>query len=637
MSHSTTEAEMIALELALRQELLPFLDLWEAVLQMYHTGAGEQAVGKPLPASADPLVHVVETPPIEIWNDNEAVLKIIVQRNFRKLRRVHRTHRVNLAWITNMLAQAKPSLHLFHVPSAYQLADIFTKAYDSTVKWKHACALVGLFHEQDPLSNLQRYVYQQKPSARQCVKTDISCSSGAFDAIPSRAVPILATSYSLALEQRTNGDSMEQQNDPTERQQEQTAAPAATGGSEAKAPAPSPPPCAAAAVQAGLPPLPPLMPAPYPALTAQAGGQPLPGAVQKQAVLVPGAALTFEQQVQLQHDLAQERQYPTIAELQARLLDIQRQQQQTREAQQGGAAVGQPPPALLQQAGAAVGRPPPAPPSLPSSSSSGLLRPIPLLSQTPQGQVAGGQPLPQIARAMMSQSAWGLAAGEPLPTVAQVQNMMQVAAVPTNLPPIKIPLMTDMGHNFAVAATLKNVMGEAGWNPGASAPERPLWRWLTAVAEQIAMLDGRPAIVRPEQSPQAALRCVVDGYLQMEKASFGSQTMWQTILEHATPQSLQQARQHCYDVAPRQKIAIVSDSTLVMGKRGGKSGLEGYAMPRQEFRTGAAPAHIFDLWAQCGAEAPQLAQQVDRLTPDPDLHIVVYWSLNDIVKKRKTT
>ncbi len=35
VSHSTTEAEMIALELALRQELLPFFDLWEAVLQTF--------------------------------------------------------------------------------------------------------------------------------------------------------------------------------------------------------------------------------------------------------------------------------------------------------------------------------------------------------------------------------------------------------------------------------------------------------------------------------------------------------------------------------------------------------------------------------------------------------------------------
>ncbi len=77
-------------------------------------------------------------------------------------------------------------------------------------------------------------------------------------------------------------------------------------------------------------------------------------------------------------------------------------------------------------------------------------------------------------------------------------------------------------------------MGEAGWNPGMSATERPLWRWRTAVAEQIAMLDGQPAIVRPEQSPQAALRCIIDGYLQMERATFGSQTMWQTGKCHTT-------------------------------------------------------------------------------------------------------
>ncbi len=75
VSHSTTEAEMIALELALRQELLPFLDLWEAVLQMYHIGAGEQAVGKPLPASADTVAPVVEPPPIELWQIQRQCLR----------------------------------------------------------------------------------------------------------------------------------------------------------------------------------------------------------------------------------------------------------------------------------------------------------------------------------------------------------------------------------------------------------------------------------------------------------------------------------------------------------------------------------------------------------------------------------
>ncbi len=68
-------------------------------------------------------------------------------------------------------------------------------------------------------------------------------------------------------------------------------------------------------------------------------------------------------------------------------------------------------------------------------------------------------------------------------------------------------------------------------------------------------------------------------------------------------------------------------------KSGGKSGLAGYAMPRAEFGLGLNPAGIFNIWAQCGAQAPQLAEQIKKLPTGPNLHIAVYWSLNDITRQ----
>ncbi len=47
-------------------------------------------------------------------------------------------------------------LTFFMFLSMYQMADIFAKAYDSSAKWKHACALVGLLHEDNPLSAIVR-------------------------------------------------------------------------------------------------------------------------------------------------------------------------------------------------------------------------------------------------------------------------------------------------------------------------------------------------------------------------------------------------------------------------------------------------------------------------------------------------
>ncbi len=84
-------------------------------------------------------------------------MKIIVQRNFRKMRHVHRTHRVNFAWIVDYLVQSSPPLQLYHVPTYFQLADIFTKPFETVLKWKHACAMIGLFHDDNPLQQVEYY------------------------------------------------------------------------------------------------------------------------------------------------------------------------------------------------------------------------------------------------------------------------------------------------------------------------------------------------------------------------------------------------------------------------------------------------------------------------------------------------
>ncbi len=66
VSHSTTEAEIIALELALRQELLPFLDLWEAVLHMFALCPTHTAGGNPLPMCEQEHIETSHSLPSEV-------------------------------------------------------------------------------------------------------------------------------------------------------------------------------------------------------------------------------------------------------------------------------------------------------------------------------------------------------------------------------------------------------------------------------------------------------------------------------------------------------------------------------------------------------------------------------------------
>ena len=91
VSHSTSEAEVVALNSIVRTMLIPSLDLWETILKK-----------KVLPI---------------VYEDNQATAKIIRSGKFEKLRHVDRTHGVQLSFITEQLRAGR-----------YELKDCRTRA-----------------------------------------------------------------------------------------------------------------------------------------------------------------------------------------------------------------------------------------------------------------------------------------------------------------------------------------------------------------------------------------------------------------------------------------------------------------------------------------------------------------------------
>ena len=61
-----------------------------------------------------------------VWEDNEAVIKIIMKGRSKALRHVNRTHRVNIDWLFEFFRM--PNVNLKYVNTHFQLADIFIKA-----------------------------------------------------------------------------------------------------------------------------------------------------------------------------------------------------------------------------------------------------------------------------------------------------------------------------------------------------------------------------------------------------------------------------------------------------------------------------------------------------------------------------
>ena len=115
VSRSTTEAEVVSLAYALFQEALPALSMLERIL------------------SRDVVLEVRE--------DNEATIKVIRKGYSPKLRHIQRTHKVNLASLSEVFQD--PNIQLDYVSTLQQVADLFTKAIEPA-KWQRAVRMLGI-------------------------------------------------------------------------------------------------------------------------------------------------------------------------------------------------------------------------------------------------------------------------------------------------------------------------------------------------------------------------------------------------------------------------------------------------------------------------------------------------------------
>ena len=116
VSHSSTESEIISLDAGLRMDGFPALDLWDLVLhrstkqiKQVRRDLSTSPTRKKIPGKIDDLngVDFVSSNAnssrkeamLYIFEDNEAVIKMIIKGRSLTMRHVSRTHRVALDWI----------------------------------------------------------------------------------------------------------------------------------------------------------------------------------------------------------------------------------------------------------------------------------------------------------------------------------------------------------------------------------------------------------------------------------------------------------------------------------------------------------------------------------------------------------
>ena len=166
ISHSSTEAEIIALEATVRTDGLPALIFWEQVLEIFTPEEEQVKIAKnrrqkalvhreyaqtPAERFASDIDFVPCTLPISsgmakpyILEDNEPVIKMMIKQRWPQLRYVGRKHRIDLDWLFERLS-VDPGCFLRFIGTKDQLADIFTKGGFTVVQFKHlvrSCMLV---------------------------------------------------------------------------------------------------------------------------------------------------------------------------------------------------------------------------------------------------------------------------------------------------------------------------------------------------------------------------------------------------------------------------------------------------------------------------------------------------------------
>ena len=80
-----------------------------------------------------------------MFEDNEAVIKIIIKERSPTMRHISRTHRVALDWLFDRI-NLNPKIQIKYIDTKNQLADMLTKGSFTRDEWNHILCLFNISH-----------------------------------------------------------------------------------------------------------------------------------------------------------------------------------------------------------------------------------------------------------------------------------------------------------------------------------------------------------------------------------------------------------------------------------------------------------------------------------------------------------
>ena len=169
VSHSSTESEIISVDAGLRLDGSPALDFWDLiVLVLGNTTQNHDRTGEPVVCRdkdhgpnkrSQGMIKVlndIDCVPsnvqsshqealLYVFEDNEAVIKMIFKGRSPTMRHVSRTHRVALDWLFDRI-NLDPKIQIKYNDTKSKLADILTKGIFTRDEWNHLLCLFNISH-----------------------------------------------------------------------------------------------------------------------------------------------------------------------------------------------------------------------------------------------------------------------------------------------------------------------------------------------------------------------------------------------------------------------------------------------------------------------------------------------------------
>ena len=164
VSHSSTESEIISLDTGLRLDGLPALELWDFIVSVLGSVSQiSDRTGRPVDVNRNQksqwkinVMENIDSVPsnnqssrqealLYVFEDNEAVIKMIIKGRSPAMRHVSRTHRVALDWLSDRI-NLDTKIQIKYIDTKNQLADILTKGNFTRDEWNHLLCLFNISH-----------------------------------------------------------------------------------------------------------------------------------------------------------------------------------------------------------------------------------------------------------------------------------------------------------------------------------------------------------------------------------------------------------------------------------------------------------------------------------------------------------